>query len=76
MFPIPLSASPELCEAHIKQCQPVLKRLQGKTAEYQSDAEDPQPSLRQIVSVVLNIRIGHLANRGHKACHQPDSNRK
>ncbi len=45
-----------LSQAHIKQCQPILKRLQGKTAEDKPYPECSQPSLWKIVGVSIRFK--------------------
>ena len=44
-------------QVHVKQRQPILKRLQSKAAKDRSDAESSEPALGKIFSIVLNVRI-------------------
>jgi hypothetical protein len=65
-----------LRQAHIKQCQPILNRLQSKSAEDEPNAEGSESSLRKVVRIVFNIGIHRHANAGDKASHQSDPDRK
>lgn len=62
-----------LGQVDVKQRQPVLKRLQSEPAKNESDAEDPKPSLRKIVGVVLDVRINGLSHARDNAGHKPYS---
>jgi hypothetical protein len=65
-----------LSQAYIKECQPILKGLQSKTAKDESYPERPEPTLRKIVSVVFDVRIDRHPDAGDDPCHQPYANRK
>jgi ketosteroid isomerase-like protein len=59
-----------LRQAYIKQCQPILKGLQCKAAQYESDAESSEPSLGKIIGIVLDERIHRRAEAGDNASYQ------
>jgi len=46
-----------LSHSHIEQYQPILQRLESKTAEDESNAECSKPAFGKVVSVVLDVRI-------------------
>ena len=66
----------DLSQMHIKQRQPILKRLQGKAAQDKSDTEGPEPSLREVVGIVLNVWIHRRADPGDDASYQSHANGK
>src|SRR5258708_13424359 len=59
---------------YIKQRQPILKGLQSKTAQNESDAKHPKPSLRKVVRIVLDVRIDRRPNAGDNADYQSNTN--
>ena len=65
-----------LRQAHIQQCQPILNRLQSKSAEDEANAEGSEPSFRKVIRIVFNIGIHRHANAGDKSRHQPNPDRK
>src|SRR5262249_14967156 len=65
-----------LRQMHIKHCQPILKRLECKTAEYEHNPERPETPFRKIVSIVFNVGIHRHSDASNKSCHQPYANGK
>ena len=65
-----------LGQTDIKQRQPILKGLQSKTAENESDAERAQASFRKVVSVVFKVGIDRHPDARDNPCHQPYTNGK
>ena len=53
-----------------------MKGLQGKTAKDEANAEYSEPSLREIVGVVFDVRIDRHSDAGDNARHQPYANGK
>src|SRR5258708_30551380 len=56
--------------------EPILQGLQGKTAKDESNAECAKAWVREIVGVVLDVRIERRSHAGDDAYHQPHANRK
>ena len=63
-------ASGFLPQAYIKQCQPILKGLQAKTAEDEPNTEGSEPALGKAVSIVLDEGIHRNSDPGDQAGHQ------
>src|SRR5580700_9327073 len=61
---------------NIKQRQPILKGLHGKAAQDKSDTEGPEPSLRKVIGIVLNIWIHRRPDSGDDASYQSYANGK
>src|ERR1700682_3336793 len=61
---------------YIKECQPILEGLQGKTAKDECNAEYAEASLREIVGVVFDVGIHRRSRAGNDAGHQSQGNRK
>src|SRR6266571_1993750 len=53
-----------------------IEGIAGKTAKNESNAEDPKPSLWEIVGVVFDVRIDRHSHARDNAYHQPHANRK
>src|SRR5882762_5274419 len=65
-----------LGQVHIQQGQPILKRLQGKAAQDQPDAEGSEALFGEAVGVVLDVRIHRESDARNQASHQPYLDRK
>src|ERR1700730_151532 len=61
---------------YIKECQPILDGLQGKTAKDERNAEYAEASLREIVGVVFDVRTECRSYAGDNAYHHPHANHK
>ena len=65
-----------LSQANIKQCQPVLKRLQSEAAKDTSDPEGSESPFGKVVRVVFDIGIHRHPDARDKAGYQPYPKRK
>jgi hypothetical protein len=66
----------DLRQMHIKQRQPILKRLHGKAAQDEPYAKYSEPTLRKIVGVVLDEGIHRYSDASDDACHQSYTERE
>ena len=57
--------------ADIQYHQPILNRLQGEAAKDKANAEGTQPSLRQVVGIVLDEGIHRDSDTGDESGDQP-----
>jgi len=74
--PLCLGGEKGLRQAHIEQCQPILKRLQSEPAKDKSDPEGSEASLGKAVSVILYEGVHRHSNAGDKAGDEPYADRK
>ena len=71
-----LQCDPVLRQAHVKQSQPILQRLQSEAAKNEYDAEDAEAPFGKIVSIVLDVWIHRYSDTRDKTGHQPDPKRE
>ena len=69
-------ANIRLRQTHIEQHQPILQRLQAKTAQNEHNTDYTKPPLRQVIGVILDLRIDCHSNPADNPGHQPHANRK
>ena len=50
--------------------------MQSEPAEDKRNAENPEPALRQVISIVFYVRIDGHTHAGHDSCNQPYPNRQ
>ena len=60
VLPLSVLSDPKLPQVRVKQRQPILKRLQRKTAKDQPDAKRPNPPLRNVFRIMFKIRVERL----------------
>jgi len=65
-----------LGQVDVKQCQPILKGLQGKAAKDESNPESAKASFWQIVGIIFNVGIHRHAHPGNNSRNQAYASRK